>query len=428
MTDTIVALSSGAPPAAIAVMRISGPAAFEAAERLCGKLPRPRHASLRKLRDHDGDLLDNALVLLFPGPSSVTGEDLAELHLHGGRAVVRAVERALLAVPGVRVAEPGEFTRRSLIAGRIDLTEAEGLADLLAAETDAQRQAALRAAEGGFRARIEEWTRRTVALAALVEAVIDHEEEDDVGDADTLLDRVRHDAVVLADDIDALLASPPAERLRDGIRVVLAGPPNSGKSTLFNALVARDAAIVSPIAGTTRDRIEAPVLRNGVAWLFIDTAGLAEHTSDPIEAIGIERSRESVAQADMVLWLGDTASPDDGAILVHSRMDEAGRDAIPPGRVGVAAGDERSLSALWSALDLRAQTLLPQSDQLLLNTRQREVCRGAALALRDAATTADPLFIAEHLRFARGAYDRLTGRADTENVLDALFAGFCVGK
>ncbi len=332
--DSIFALSSGAPPAGIAVVRVSGPGAFDAVRMLAGTLPEPRRAALASLRDPaSGELLDRALLLCFPGPASATGEDVAELHLHGGRAVVRAVEVALGALPGLRAAEPGEFTRRALMNGRIDLSEAEGLGDLLMAETESQRRHALRSAEGAVRREVEGWTVRALSIAAGVEALLDHSDEDDV-DAGAL-PKLQADAAGLGAEIETVIARPTVERVRDGIRVVLAGPPNAGKSTLLNALADRDAAIVSPIAGTTRDRIEAPVVRNGIAWLLIDTAGLAESPGDTIEAIGIGRARDALAEADLVLWLGDDASPP-GAMALHARADETGRGASE-GRIAVSA-------------------------------------------------------------------------------------------
>lgn len=425
MNDTIFALSSGAPPAAIAIMRLSGAGAFAAVMALAGALPRSRSAALRSLRDPaTGALLDRALVLLFPGPDSATGEDVAELHLHGGRAVVRAVDTVLAAMPNLRAAEPGEFTRRALTNGRIDLTEAEGLADLLAAETEAQRRSAIASAEGGLRRQVEQWSRRTVTLAARIEAAIDHEDEGDV-EAESIAAGVREDAGVLAREIEAMLAQPPAERLHEGIRVVLAGPPNSGKSTLLNALAGREAAIVSPIAGTTRDRIEAPVTRRGIAWLLTDTAGLAVETEDPIEAIGIARAREAAALADIVLWLGDDAPPKPAMLAIHARA-----DARPsrPDRLAVSAATGKGMEALWDALVERTATLLPTPDAVVLNRRQAELASRAAAALALAAAAFDPLLIAEELRHALVQFDRLTGRAGVENVLDDLFGRFCIGK
>ena len=427
MSDTIFALSSGSPPAAIAVMRISGSRALEAVARLAGVLPAPRHATLRTLTDPaDGTALDRALVLVFPGPASATGEDLAELHLHGGRAVVRGVAGALAAIPGLRAAEAGEFTRRALTNGRIDLTEAEGLADLLAAETDAQRRAALTNAEGGLRRLVEAWTARAVTMAAMVEAAIDHADEADV-DEDAILAGMRAEIASLAREIGVTLAQPPAERVRDGVRVVFAGPPNSGKSTLFNRMAGREAAITSPIAGTTRDRIEAPVSRDGIAWLLIDTAGLADATDDPIEAVGIERSRAAMAAADIVLWLGD-AEPPANAVPVHARSDAPHRQTVPPGRIAASGIDPRGADELWAALGRRAAQLVASGAEPLLNMRQRDLCIAAQTALLQAAEAHDVLIVAEELRVALGRFDALTGRAHIEAVLDTLFGRFCVGK
>ncbi|ATY33117.1 tRNA uridine-5-carboxymethylaminomethyl(34) synthesis GTPase MnmE [Sphingomonas psychrotolerans] len=427
--DTIFAVSSGAPPAAIAVLRLSGPRAFDAAELLAGTLPEPRRAGLRALHDATGELLDRALVLTFPGPRSASGEDLVELHLHGGRAVVRAVETALGAIDGLRPAEPGEFTRRALLNGRLDLSEAEGLGDLLMAETEAQRRVAVRAAEGGVRREVEGWTERLLQLAAQVEAQLDHSDEDDVAGAADSLAGIRAATAELARDIGYVTARPPVERLRDGLRVVLAGPPNAGKSTLLNAMVGREAAIVSAIAGTTRDRIEAPVVREGVAWLLIDTAGLAEQTADPIEAIGIDRARAALEEADVLLWLGDDAPPPHPVTLwLHARADLPGR-AGPAGRdLAVSATTGAGLGALWARLGALAVALLPPLDLLALNRRQRELAQIAREALDCAALQQDPLLLAEELRAARGAFDAITGRADVEAMLDALFARFCIGK
>mgnify|MGYP003583627697 CR=1 FL=1 len=428
MNETIFALSSGQPPAAIGVIRISGPDALAAVEALAGKLPLPRRASLRTLRAGTTHL-DRALVLIFPGPATATGEDLAELHLHGGRAVVRGVEAALAEMPGLRNAEAGEFTRRALANGRIDLTEAEGLADLLAAETEAQRRAALRAAEGGVRQRIEGWATRTLQLSAAVEALLDHADEDDVEESG-MLDRVRDGSRALAEEIEAVLAEPGVERLRDGIRVVLAGPPNAGKSTLLNALAEREAAIVSPLAGTTRDRIEAPVMRDGMAFLLTDTAGLHDAPSDMVEEIGIARAQEALDHADLILWLDDAPPPIPGPvhILVHPRADEIGREAIPAGRLGVSARTGAGIAALWQDIAARAQLLLPAGDAIPLNRRQRDLAALASVALRSAEAGVDPLLVAEDLRHALRAFDRITGAADVEAMLDTLFGRFCIGK
>ncbi|WP_342249256.1 tRNA uridine-5-carboxymethylaminomethyl(34) synthesis GTPase MnmE [Sphingomonas sp. OTU376] len=426
--DTIYAVSSGAPPAAIAVLRVSGPQAFEVVQAFAGDLPKPRRAAVRALRDPaDGALLDRAIVLCFPGPNTATGEDLAEFHLHGGRAVVRAVEAALAARPGLRSAEPGEFTRRALIHGRIDLSEAEGLGDLLMAETEAQRRSAIRSAEGAVRRAVEGWTDRLLGLAARVEAELDHSDEDDVADA-ALLPVIRSGAASLAADIEAIADRPPVERLRDGIRVVLVGPPNAGKSSLLNAMAGRDAAIVSPISGTTRDRIEAPVVRGGIAWLLIDTAGLAALPGDEIEAIGIARAQAAQAEADILLWLGDETPPaHDHLLWLNPRADLPGRGASE-GRLSLSSRTGEGMDALWQALARLAGDLLPPPDQMALNARQRELSQGAAAALRAIERENDLLLIAEHLRSAMRAFDAITGRAGVEAMLDALFGRFCIGK
>ncbi|HVJ03504.1 MAG TPA: tRNA uridine-5-carboxymethylaminomethyl(34) synthesis GTPase MnmE [Sphingomonas sp.] len=428
--DTIFAVSSGAPPAAIAVLRLSGSRAFAAVEALGGALPEPRRAALRALRDPvSGELLDRALVLVFPGPRSATGEDLAELHLHGGRAVVRAIEAALAAIEGLRPAEPGEFTRRALLSGRLDLSEAEGLGDLLAAETEAQRRVAMRSAEGAVRRQVEGWEARLLALAAQAEALLDHSDEEDVAGFADPLPALQRGAAALAAAVEAVAARPPVERLRDGLRVVLAGPPNAGKSTLLNALVGRDAAIVSAIAGTTRDRIEAPVVRDGLAWLFIDTAGLNEAPGDAIEEIGIARARDALASADILLWLDDVPPPDHPAALwIHARSDEPGRGLGSGKDLALSAVTGEGLDVLWEQLGRMGAELLPPPDMVALNHRQRGLCLDAAAALRRASGQADLLLFAEELRSARIAFDAITGRAGVEAMLDALFGRFCIGK
>ena len=425
--STIYAVSSGAPPAAIAVLRISGPDALVAATALAGPLPDDRRATLRALRDPaDQAILDRALVLVFRAPTTATGEDLVELHLHGGRAVVAAVERTLSVMPGLSPAQPGDFTRRALTNGRIDLTEAEGLGDLLAAETESQRRAAMFAAEGGLRRHVATWSDRILAMSARVEAELDFADEDDVDAAD--LDAVKAAALGLADEIDALVGQPPVERLRDGIRVVLAGPPNSGKSTLLNALIDRDAAIVSPIAGTTRDRIDAPVHRDGIAYVLTDTAGLAAATLDPIERMGIERTRSAMDFADVLLWLGDKDAPP-GALWIHSCADEAGREVLPAGRdLAVSAATGAGIAALWQGIASRARQLLPRLDEVVLNQRQRALAGETAALLRTVPDYQDPLLIAEQLRYSLATIDRITGHSDTEAMLDALFGKFCIGK
>lgn len=417
--DTIFALSSGLPPAGIAVVRITGPQAANALKTLAGKLPEPRRAVYRPLHDDRGTLLDHALILWFPGARTATGEDLAELHLHGGRAVVSSVLEALQRAPGFRPALAGEFTRRAFENGRIDLSEAEGLADLLAAETESQRQSALTLAEGGLGRKVEIWQRGLLTLSAQVEAALDFSDEDDVGDASA----VRAHLGMLADEMASLLAEPDAERLKDGIRVVLAGPPNSGKSSLFNVLVNREAAIVSDIAGTTRDRIEAVVALDGVPFVMIDTAGLRE-SDDAIEAIGVARAEDAVAAADVVLWLGEEKTAPDGSLLVAAKSDlETGRPGLP---VSTVSGE--GIAQLKAELLARARRLLPKPGALALHRRHKSILRTVVDSLARAAAEGDLLIVAEHLRHARSELDRLTGRSGVEDMLDALFGSMCIGK
>lgn len=423
LTDTIYALSSGAPPAAIAVVRISGPGAGEALTALAGALPPPRTARLAALR-RNGELLDRALVLHFPGPNSATGEELAELHLHGGRSVVAVVLAALAAMPGLRAAEPGEFTRRALEHGRIDLAEAEGLADLLAAETESQRRAALALAGGALSRQVEAWQKRLLGIAARVEAELDFDDEGDVRAAGG---GARAGLTDLRAELGDWLARPAAERLRDGVRVVIAGPPNAGKSSLINALVGREAAITSDIAGTTRDLVEAPVALGGAPFLFTDTAGLRD-SHDAIEAIGVARARTVMEAADIVLWLGppEDCPQTERAILVRTKA-----DLDPPPRahdIAVSAVTGKGLAELAALLIARASALLPAEGETALNARHRAALAEAADWLSEAERADDLLIAAESLRQARAALDRITGRAGVEDMLDALFGRFCIGK
>ncbi len=278
---------------------------------------------------------------MLPGPATATGEDLVELHCHGGRAVVAAVERALAEQPAFAVPSRASSPGRALLNGRIDLAEAEGLADLLEAQTERQRRAAIGAVEGRVSQAVRGWMDRLAMLSAMIEAMLDFAEEDDVPLDQAAVARIRSEMHDLAIAMLEVVERPPVDRLHDGIRVVLAGPPNSGKSTLLNLLVEREAAIVSPIAGTTRDRIEASVLRGGVAYVLTDTAGLAEDTDDVIEAIGVTRAQEAILQADILLWMADTPPPRGDAIWLHSRADLPGRKTCPRDgglRCGVMTG------------------------------------------------------------------------------------------
>lgn len=425
---TIFALSTAGLPSAIAIVRLSGAQSEAALERLTGRLPEPRRASLSLLHDPGNDEpIDRALTFWFPGPDTVTGENMVEIHIHGSRAVAAKLLDVLAAMPELRAAEAGEFTRRAFFNGKMDLSEAEGLGDLLAAETESQRRHALAMAEGGLARRIAGWRETLLIGEARMEAVLNFSDDEDVDERDEMF------ALEIARDVHseimAILDEPPAERIRDGIRVALAGPPNVGKSTLFNALVAREAAIVSPTAGTTRDVIEAPVEIDGMAFVFSDTAGLRENT-DAIEDEGVRRALRTSEQADILLWLGDPDEAPKGetVIILHPRADEASREAKPKKAVlAVSADTGEGMDALRALLLERARLLLPREDQLALNQRQRDALRDASTALAD-ATDGDWILLVETLRQARAAMDRLSGQGGVEDMLDALFSRFCIGK
>lgn len=425
MNDTIFALSSGAPPAAVAVVRISGPGAEAALASLAGRAPPPRRASVRTLRA-GGETLDRALVLRFPAPASATGEDMVELHLHGGRSVVAGLLAALGKLTGLRPAEPGEFTRRAFENGRIDLAEAEGLADLLAAETQSQRRAALALAGGALSRQVALWQEHILSAAAAIEAVLDFSDEADVAEEADVAWRAR--VAALATELRGVTARPSADRLRDGVKVVIAGPPNAGKSSVLNHLCSRDAAITSEIEGTTRDLVEAPTALGGTPFLLVDTAGLRASV-DPVESIGIDRARRSLEAADLILWLGDPAeAPADRGrtILVHNKSDLRPPKADCDASISALTGE--GMEALVALLVRRAADLLPREGELAINARHRAALADCAEALEAAAEEADPLIAAEHLRQSRAALDRITGRAGVEEMLGALFGRFCIGK
>lgn len=423
--DTIFALSSGRPPAAISVIRISGFQAHQAAAQLAGTLAQARMAAVRELRHPStGELLDEALVLRFDEPASSTGENTVELHCHGGRAVVDAVLAALAAIDGLRPAQPGEFTRRAFEHGRIDLTEAEGLADLIDAETETQRKAALTLAEGGLRGQITLWQERVLGLSARAERAIDYDEDDEP--LDPALSR---DCGALAEELNGWLGRPRVETLKDGVLVVVAGPPNAGKSSLINAIAGEERAIVTDIPGTTRDHIEVPLSLNGVPIRLTDTAGLRE-TAEPVEAIGVQRATKLVDTADVLVWLGspDEAPQHPRRILVHAKADLAERRTPPDGSVAVSAVSQAGIAELLQRIELIARSVLPSEGAIALNRRQAAHVTEARDALDAASSTRDLVLLAENLRLARSAFDRLTGRAGVEDVLDALFARFCLGK
>jgi tRNA modification GTPase len=415
--DTIFALSSGALPSAIAIVRISGPDAGRAVQHLAGAVPEPGQAMLHTLRDR-GEILDQAMVLWFSAPRTVTGEDLAELHLHGSRAVVEACFVALRHL-GLRMAEPGEFTRRALFNGKMDLSAVEGLADLLAAETESQRRDAIRRQRGAIPRKLAEWRSRLIDIAAGVEAAIDYDgEEETTGGAD-IADRL--DGVLR--EIDRALAIAPAERLRDGIRVAIVGPPNAGKSTLLNALAGRDAAIVSEIAGTTRDLIECPVAIDGIPFLLVDTAGLRD-TLDPVEAIGVARAQDEHEIAQIRIDL-HAEQDDERTIAVSAKSDVA----MPrPNTLAISAHEQLGLKELQRRLCQMAQAMLPAAGEVAFDRRYRAALFLIRAEVSGALMANEALLMAEHLRLAIRELDRVLGGEGVEDMLDALFGRFCLGK
>lgn len=434
--DTIFALSSGAPPAAIGVIRISGPRAREAAAAVTtAPLPEPRQARFRRIVDPETrEVLDECVLVWFPAAASETGEDTVELQGHGSRAAIRGIETALARLPGVRLAEPGEFTRRAFLNGKTDLAKIEGLADLIHAETAPQRRAAMTMMGGALSRKIAEWSQRLGSISARVEAVLNFSDEGDV-DEDAVRAGVTTEMATIARELAADLAKPGAERLKDGVRVVIAGPPNAGKSTLLNALAGRDAAIVSPIAGTTRDVIEVPVALGGIAFLLADTAGLRAPGTDEIEAIGMERAHAMLAAADIVLWLGhgeELPYVPGALMMVHAKADlgTAPVDSGPlaTAALAVSAVTGEGMDALIAALREKAESLLPRPGDYALSMRQRAAVARAHAALVEGAALTDDILIGETLRTALAALDEITGRATTEAVLDELFSGFCIGK
>ncbi|MFQ3595407.1 MAG: tRNA uridine-5-carboxymethylaminomethyl(34) synthesis GTPase MnmE [Sphingomonadaceae bacterium] len=418
----IFALSSGLPPSGVAVVRLSGAGSLEAVQRLAPDrpLPPPRTAMLRSIRHPESaEPIDNALVLLFPGPHSFTGEDMAEIHCHGSPAVVAAVQQALLALGG-RPAEPGEFTRRAFANGRIDLTQAEALADLLAAETAAQREQALANAGGRLRRQADLWREAILALRAETEADLDFADESDVSISATA-PAIAHLAAAIR---GALAAAPLAERVRQGLTIAVTGPVNAGKSSLVNALASREVAIVTDVPGTTRDVLEVHLDLGGVPATLLDTAGLRDST-DPVEQEGIRRARARAAAADLVLNLGSGEG-----LRVVNRIDETGEaPGFRNGTLFVSAKTGAGLEELRAHLVAWARTQVPQGEAPLVTTaRQQHLLRETLAFLEEAQEQSDSLLRAESLRLAARALGRLTGAVDPEEVLGAIFARFCIGK
>jgi tRNA modification GTPase len=434
--QTIFALSSGRPPSAIAVVRVSGPEAGPALKKLAGKIPTPRVATRASLRNASDQGIDDSIVLWFPGPASATGEDVAEFHIHGGRAVLASLFAALAGIENLRAAEPGEFTRRAFENGKLDLTEAEGLDDLIHADTDRQRRQALRQLKGLLGDRARDWRKEIIEASALIEAGIDFSDEGDVP-AEVIapaLEKIR----ALRDEIKNVLASQGhAERLRDGLVVAIAGPPNVGKSTLMNQLARREVAIVSPHAGTTRDIIEVQLDLDGYPVTVIDTAGIRE-TGDPVEQEGVRRAQARAAEADLVLWLADADGVKTGhegsapAWLVRNKIDlgSAGGEGLelPEFRISAARGD--GVADLVAALVGFARDFFGSTEGgLVTRERQRRLLMDTAASLdRSVASIGGEELVAEDLRSAAYSLGRLLGRVDVEDVLDVIFREFCIGK
>jgi len=454
--DTIYALSSGRPPAAIAVVRISGPRSRVALEGLIGRVPEPRKAALARVRDRaTGELIDEALALWFPGPHSETGEDTAELQLHGGRAVIAAVLAALGRLDGFRLAEPGEFTRRAFENGRLDLTQVEALADLVFAETQAQRRQAFQQLRGLLSDRAEAWRRQIIEAQALVEAGIDFSDEPDV--PKNLVTRAMEIVRPLTAEITQVLAGAErGERLREGLWVAITGPPNAGKSTLLNRIARREAAIVSPYAGTTRDVIEVHLDLDGYPVNLLDTAGICESAEDPVEREGMRRAREAASRADLVLWLVDAGAanalnesraadepiaPGAARWIVVNKVDLISEEGAP--KLQAKFADRKDVYYVSAATGAGVDDLVASTARLAerifttdsaLVTRQRqqtalaEVREALAGAMSLAKEVAGEELIAEQLRRAAIGLGRLTGRVDVEEILDVIFRDFCVGK
>jgi len=423
--DTIFALASGAGRGAVSVLRMSGAGAGAGLAALCGALPAARRAVLRRLRDRSGVVLDRAMVLWMPGPNSLTGEDVVELHLHGGRAVLASVSSALLDL-GARPAEAGEFTRRAFLAGRMDLLEAEGIADLVNAETEAQRLQALRQMSGELGGLLAGWAARLRHVLAFQEALIDFPDEHLPADVEaSLLD----DMHALTEEMERHIArAPAAQRLREGLVFAIIGAPNVGKSSLLNALARREVAIVSSRPGTTRDVLEVRLDLGGVPVTLIDTAGLRE-TSDPVEAEGVRRARDRAASADLVIWVTDAQAPERqiGAdLLVANKTDLA---PAPEGMLGVSVLTGAGMMAVEAHLQERAVRLASAGgDPVFTRARHVASVRDAVAALRAGAASGLPELRAEELRHALNALGRITGAVDAEAILDDVFSAFCIGK
>lgn len=433
--DTIYALSSGGVPSGVAVVRISGPGAEGILWSLCSRAPEPRRASYTMLRrPEDGSVLDSGLVLWLPGPHSFTGEDVAELQVHGGRAVLAALFDSLSKQPGTRPAEPGEFSRRAFANGRLDLAEVEGLADLIAAETEVQRRQAVSLAGGALSRQAEEWRNELISLRAEIEARLDFSDE---GDVDELGLDFWESLEGLREDISRAIArSRSGERVRQGFRVALMGKPNAGKSTLLNALAQRDVAIVTAEPGTTRDVLEVPMDLGGYPVLLYDTAGLRE-TASEAEREGVRRAVRAGEAADLVLWLHDLGDnqpievpvlPAGTDVWEISTKSDLNSDRNS-GELRISATTGEGLDALLRKLTEAAANAMGPGGELVARERHRVALLDVQRALKDAAEPGmAPEITADLLRAAADAMGRISGRVDVEDVLDAIFREFCIGK
>jgi tRNA modification GTPase len=437
--DTIFAMATAPGRSAIAVCRISGPATRGAVMRLAGRVPAPRRAQLSRLvQPASGEAIDEAVVLFFPGPRSYTGEDCAELQVHGGIAIARALIGGLGSL-GLRAAEPGEFTRRAFLNGKLDLAQAEGVADLVDAETEFQRRQALRQLDGHLSQQVENWRHALIGLGARLEAELDFSDEGDVAElmmSNIVIDDVRQ----LSEEMRASLRhARSGERLRDGLRVVIAGAPNAGKSTLFNALARRDVAIVSKYPGTTRDAIEVHLDLGGFPIVVTDTAGLRE-SEDPIEQIGVERALARAVEADLVLWLVEPNSPKSrppslrplGDVWIIATKCDMQSRTTAGAKLALSALTGMGLERLEQELERFARDRLEIGGEVPALTRERHrQALAAAVEALDRIHAEPDLpceFVAEEVRLAQHAVGRIAGRVDVEDVLGEIFGRFCIGK
>ena len=428
--DTIYALSSGAVPSGVAVIRISGPRAEQALLALTQTLPKPRTAALRTLRKPDHSIIDQGLVLWFPAPKSETGEDMVELQVHGGKAVIRAIF-GVLSARLLRLAEPGEFIRRAFNNGKLDLTEVEGLADLVAAETEVQRRQAVGQAAGALARRAELWREMLIDLRAEIEARLDFSDEGDV--APELPKGFWENVSTLKAEMeDAIGTAAAAERVREGFRVAILGPPNAGKSSLLNALSRREIAIVTHEPGTTRDVLEVPLDLHGYPVVLYDTAGLRE-TDNLAEVEGVRRAKLTAEDADLLLWLSDCEEPvppppdlaERPLWRISTKIDIA--PPAPGSDLGISLITRSGLIELTEKLTHAAAESLGAGNALVTRQRQKEAIIQVVTALADAPGKPDEV-AADLLRAASDAIGRLSGRVDVEDVLDQLFSEFCIGK